>query len=110
MHGFTPEHATQSAKSFMIYYGLPMVARYDPYMKEYVKASPAHIRQRFWQVLGSYVYTGTVYSVFFMFPNHFPSCGTRYTDHPMTLSYILSNVSLRNTAFYTRKLFFVVVG
>ena len=81
-----------------------MVAKYDKSTKEYVKASPEYIWKRFWQVLGSYAYTGALYSVFFMFPNHFPQSGTIYSQHYFTLSYILSNKSLRNTTFYTREL------
>lgn len=100
MHGFAPEHALQSAKTYMVYYGLPMVAKYDKSTKEYVKASPGHLQYRFWQVIGSYIYTGSLYSIFFMYPKYFPSCGTIYSEHYFTLGYILSNKSLRNTTFY----------
>ena len=110
MHGFAPEHALQSAKAYMVYYGLPMVAKYDKSTKEYVKASRGHLQYRFWQVVGSYVYTGSLYSIFFMFPKYFPRCGTVYSDHYFTLSYIFSNQSLRNTTFYTRKLLLKLVA
>lgn len=104
MHGFAPEHALQSAKTYIIYFGLPMVAKYDKSTKEYVKASPRHIRHRFWQVIRSYAYTGSIYSIFFLFPNYFPRCGAIYSDNYFSLSYILSNQSLRNTTFYVCKL------
>jgi len=109
MHGFAPEHSVQSAKAYMIYFGLPMVAKYDKATKEYVKASPEYIMKRFWEVIGSYAYVGTLYSIYIMFPNSFPQPGTYYTEHYFTLRYIVSNLSQRNVVFYGCKFSLVLL-
>jgi hypothetical protein len=108
MHGFTPEHALHSANAFMIYFGLPMVAKYDRYLKEYVKASPAYIQKRMWQVMASYVYTGTVYSVYLMFPDYFPTMGVPETEHYFSLRHIFTLRYLRNATYYLCKFDFKV--
>lgn len=100
MHGFTPEHALLDAKAFTIYFGLPMVAKYDKHMKEYVKASPAYIRRRFFEVVMSYVTTGAVYSMYLMLPDYFPTPGKVYTKHYWSLSYLLSPLCIRNAKWY----------
>ena len=103
MHGFTPAHALQSAKAFMIYFGLPMVAKYDPHLKEYVQASPTYIQQRLWHVMGSYAYTGTVYSIYLMFPDYFPTMGIPETEHYFSPSHIFTLRYLRNALYYLCK-------
>ena len=105
MHGFTPEHALLDAKAFTIYYGLPMVAKYDKHMKEHVKASPAYIRRRFVEVVLSYMTTGAVYSVYLMLPDYFPTPGKVYTNHYWSLSYLLSPLCIRNAKWYGGKAF-----
>jgi hypothetical protein len=101
MHGFTPEHALRDAKTFTIYFGLPMVAKYDKHTKEYVKASPEYITRRMFEVIFSYGCTGAVYTLYLMFPNHFPTPGKIYTTDYFSLSYLLSIFCIRNAAFYT---------
>ena len=103
MHGFTPEHALLDAKAFTIYFGLPMVAKYDKHMKEYVKATPSYIWRRMWEVIFSYASTGAVYSVYLMFPDYLPTPGTIYNEHYFSLSYLLSPLCIRNAAFYCGK-------
>ena len=103
MHGFTPEHALLDAKAFTIYYGLPMVAKYDKHMKEYVKASPSYLLRRFGEVVFSYLSTGFVYTLFLMFPDYFPTPGTIYTEHYFSPRYIFTPLYIRNAAFYCRK-------
>ena len=103
MHGFTPEHALLDAKAFTIYFGLPMVAKYDKHMKEYVKASPEYIQRRLLEVIWSYISTGAVYTVYLMFPDHLPIPGTIYTQNYYSLDYLLSSTCIRNAGFYCGK-------
>lgn len=100
MHGFTPEHALLDSKAFTIYFGLPMVAKYDKHMKEYVKASPGYIARRLVGVIFSYLNTGAVYSTYLMFPDHFPIPGKIYNNHYFTLGYLFSPLCIRNACFY----------
>lgn len=103
MHGFTPEHALQSITTFIGYYGLPMVAKYDKSTKEYVKASPTYIYIRIWEVFGAYIYTGALYSLFILYPDYFPTLGGDYEPGYFQLSNIYTARNLRNCGFWTSK-------
>lgn len=104
MYGFTPDHALQSALTFVGYFGLPMVARYDKSTKEYIKASNDYIFQRLINVIGAYLYTGALYSLYILYPNLFPQMGPPYEPGYFKISRLLTLRSLRDTAFWIRKL------
>jgi hypothetical protein len=103
MHGFSPEHSSQSPKAFTIYFGLPMVAKYDKHTKEFVKATPEHIQSRFWEVIRSYAYTGSIYTLYLMFPDKFPQCGGAYEPDYFSPRFLFSLRNVRDAAFFLSK-------
>jgi len=75
MYGFTPRNTTQSAISYALYYGSPMIFLFDPKADKHIKASTAHVLAHLLRFSFYLLVTGILQSLFTLFPEIFPTFG-----------------------------------
>ena len=80
MYGFSPEHAIKSQRSFMVYFGSPMVAKFDKENGKYLQASREYLWEKFFLVARSFAFLGMVYSLFLTLPEHLPQFEIKYDE------------------------------
>ena len=105
MYGFSPEHATKSQRSFMVYFGSPMVAKFDKESGKYVHASREYLWEKFLLVGRSFAFLGLVYSLFLTFPDRLPQFGIEYDEAEWySLGHLFSKKNMYDSFLYTGKL------
>jgi hypothetical protein len=102
MYGYTPEHAASSQAAFMVYFGSPMVAKFDKEKGSFVKATNAYIWDKFFLVARSFAFLGMFYSVFLIFPETLPQFGIDYDEEEWySLRHLFSRKNFMNSFLYT---------
>jgi len=102
MFGFSPEHATKTERAFMVYFGSPMVAKFDNEKGDFVKASNAYLYDKFFLLVKSFLRLGLMYSVFLMFPQVFPQFAIDYDETEWySLGHLFSFKNMRDSFCYT---------
>ncbi|CAB9504739.1 long-chain-alcohol O-fatty-acyltransferase [Seminavis robusta] len=76
IHGFCPGHLTESMRTFALYYSCPFLALYDHKKQQFVKATLGAVLQRLMWYIQGMILTGTVHSLYELFPDIFPQFGT----------------------------------
>jgi uncharacterized membrane protein len=101
MYGYTPEHAASSQMAFMVYFGSPMVAKFDKEKGVFVKATDAYLWDKFFLVVRSFAFLGLLYSVFLTFPETFPQFGIEYDEAEWySLGHLFSRTNFKNSFLY----------
>lgn len=102
MYGYTPEHAASSQMAFMVYFGSPMVAKFDKDKGCFVKATNDYLWDKFFLVVRSFAFLGLLYSVFLIFPETFPQFGIDYDEVEWySLGHLFSRKNFKNSFLYT---------
>jgi len=102
MYGFSPEHAITSQRPFMVYFGSPMVAKFDKEKGEFVKASNDYLWEKLFLVARSFAFLGMVYSIFVTFPEYLPKLGAEYDEAEWySIGHLVSKKNMYESFLYT---------
>ena len=90
----------------MVYFGSPMVAKFDKENGKYLQASREYLWEKFFLVARSFAFLGMVYSLFLTLPEHLPQFEIKYDETEWySLGHLFSVKNMYDSFLYTGELY-----